>query len=84
MRRHLEPAVNARAFSVLVPQAGVCAVRFLPLAAFLSDKTEGQSECFVLRAHVGSIKSLCVLVFQVTCCFVDVAPVSIFFLKEQI
>lgn len=79
VRRHLESVVNARAFSAFQPQAGVCAVKLLALAAFLSDKTEGQSECFVLRAPVGSIKSLCVQVFQVTCCFVDVAQCLLFF-----
>lgn len=58
------------------------AVRFLVFATFLSDKTEGQSECFILRAPVGSIKSLCVQVFHVTRCFVDV-PGAFFFFFER-
>lgn len=55
------------------------AVRFLVFATFLSDRTEGQSESFILRAPVGSIKSLCVQVFHVTRCFVDVPSAFFFF-----
>lgn len=59
------------------------AVRFLVFATFLSDKTEGQSECFILRAPVGSMKSLCVRVFRVTRCFVDVPGAYFFFFFER-